>query len=67
MEARGLVTVTPDPDDGGAVVVRRTDEGDRVLANALRRIGELERDLAELVGTERYAEFREVLDELAIV
>lgn len=65
LEARGLVTVDPDPHDGRAVLVRRTAEGDRRIAFALAQIADVEREFAELVGVERYRQFREVLDELA--
>ncbi len=65
LEARGLVTLEPDPHDGRAVLVRRTAEGDRVVAFALAQIADVEREFAELVGVERYQQFRAVLDELA--
>jgi DNA-binding MarR family transcriptional regulator len=65
LEARGLVTVEPDPSDGRAVVVRRTPEGDRVKELIAAQIADLEHELAQLVGAQRYAEFRSVLDELA--
>ncbi len=65
LEARGLVEVEPDPHDGRAVVVSRTELGDRTWAAAMAAIADLERDLASQVGEQRYAIFRSVLDELA--
>ncbi len=64
LEELGWVTVAPDPDDGRAVRVRRTAEGDRVRTGAVRAIRRMEHDWAQQVGVERYRAFREVLDEL---
>jgi DNA-binding MarR family transcriptional regulator len=60
-----LVTVQPDPHDGRASIVRRTAEGDRILALILREVAGLEAELARDVGERRYRTFRAVLDELA--
>lgn len=65
MVETGLLTVTPDPADGRASIVRRTTEGDRTLALILHELAELEADLAREVGERRYRTFRAVLDELA--
>ena len=65
LQARGLVSVEPDPTDGRAVVVRRTREGDRVKALIEEQIADLEREFVDLVGASRYEAFRAVLDELA--
>ena len=65
LEMRGLVEIAPDPDDRRAVVVTRTPQGDETWAAALAAIAEIERELAAEVGEDRYAAFREVLDELA--
>ena len=64
LEARGLVQLDPDPDDGRAVLVHRTAEGERVRTVIGEQIADLERELREQVGDERYRIFREVLDEL---
>jgi DNA-binding MarR family transcriptional regulator len=64
LEARGLVTLEPDPLDGRAVIVRRTAEGDRIRMFALEQIADLEREFADLVGVDRYDVFRSVLEEL---
>lgn len=65
MVEAGLVTVSPDPDDGRASVVRRTIEGDRVLGLVLQELSALEADLAASVGERRFRTFRSVLDDLA--
>lgn len=65
MADAGLVTVSPDPRDGRASIVRRTDEGDRILSLILHELADLETELASRIGEERYRTFRSVLDELA--
>jgi DNA-binding MarR family transcriptional regulator len=65
MAKRGLVTVGPDPQDGRAVIVRRTAEGDRIRQFTLDQIADLEAELAAAVGPQRYRVFREVIDDLA--
>lgn len=64
LERFGWVTVSPDPDDGRAVIVRRTRAGERVRSAARGGIEEMERAWADQVGADRYATFRQVLDEL---
>jgi hypothetical protein len=61
----GLVTVEPDPDDGRANIVRRTPEGDRIMALVLGELAVVEAELAAEVGERRYHMFRTVLDDLA--
>ena len=64
MEDLGWIKTHPDPDDGRAVIVRRTAAGTRIRRAARRAIGELEAQWAEAVGGDRYETFRAVLDEL---
>ena len=64
LEELGLVETHPDPDDGRAIIVRRTAAGDRAAEGILDAIDEMERAWALEVGEERYAVFRSVLDEL---
>ena len=64
LQELGLVTVQQDPHDRRANVVRRTSEGDRVLAQLDEGIADFERGLRTEVGSERYDVFRDVLDEL---
>lgn len=66
LEEMGLVRTEPDPDDGRAVMVRRTPDGDRIQGEILAGIDAMERSWAEEVGEERYATFRAVLDELGV-
>jgi|ERR671930_1130344 DNA-binding MarR family transcriptional regulator len=65
LQAAGLVQVAPDPNDGRARLVNLTPEGRRVRDRIKRTIGAIERDLRHRVGAEKWAVFREVLDELA--
>ena len=64
LEEMGLVRTEPDPDDGRAVIVRRTPMGDRTIRRIAADIDAMERSWAEEVGEERYAVFRAVLDDL---
>ncbi len=64
LEARGLVEVRPDPDDGRAVRVHPTAKGQRVKAVTESRVAELEAAFAAEVGEERFRTFCEVLHEL---
>ncbi len=66
LEEAGLVETTPDPTDGRAVVVKRTAEGDQVRASAVATIRAAETEWANLVGPDRYATFRQVIDELGL-
>ncbi len=65
LEQLELVAVEQDPHDRRATVVRRTSEGDRVLAQLAAGIADFERELRDQVGGARYDTFRRVLDELA--
>jgi DNA-binding MarR family transcriptional regulator len=65
LQAAGLVEVSPDPRDGRARLVNLTPEGSRVRDRIQRTIGAIERDLRGRVGAEKWAVFREVLDEMA--
>ena len=62
---RGWLVLDPDPADGRALVARRTAAGNRILSRLEAAIAELEAEWSATVGAERYAVFREVLDELA--
>lgn len=64
LQARGLVSVRPDPDDGRAVRVHRTAKGERVKAATESRVAELEAAFAAEVGAERFRIFCEVLHAL---
>ncbi|WP_372727742.1 MarR family winged helix-turn-helix transcriptional regulator [Nocardioides sp.] len=62
LETDGLVLRTPDPEDGRAWLVRRTEAGDRISDAADRAMVEVEQRLARDVGATRYAEFRSALE-----
>jgi DNA-binding MarR family transcriptional regulator len=64
LEARGLVRLEPDPADGRAVLVHLTADGERLRDRALDLIADLEDELAEGIGRDRYRTFRAMLDEL---
>lgn len=64
MEELGWITITPDPADGRAVVVKRTAAGTRIRRAALQAIRDLEAEWAAAVGPARYKTFRAVLEEL---
>jgi DNA-binding MarR family transcriptional regulator len=61
----GHVQVRVDPADRRSRIVVRTDRGERTIRAVVRRILQIEDEWAERVGRGRYAEFRQVLDELA--
>ena len=67
LEERGWVSVAADPSDRRAVVVRRTEAGERVRDATVAAIAAMEERWAAAVGAERYAAFRAVLDELGSV
>jgi DNA-binding MarR family transcriptional regulator len=64
LEARGLLRLEPDPADGRAVLVHLTADGLRLRDLALALIADLEDELVEQVGIDRYRTFRSILDEL---
>lgn len=64
LEERGLVSFAADPADGRAVVVRRTATGDQVRRSAHLALAAMEQAWADAVGAERYATFRQVLEDL---
>ena len=50
IEARGYLKRRPDPNDGRAVMVWRTERGGRLLMDALEVVSELEAEFAEYLG-----------------
>ena len=64
LEQRGWVSVSADPSDGRAVLVHRTEAGERVRDAASAAIAAMEERWAAAVGPERYATFRAVVDAL---
>jgi DNA-binding MarR family transcriptional regulator len=66
MEARGWITINPDPIDKRARIVTRTPAGDEIKAMSEQAIAAMERNWADQVGADRYRVFKEVLNELAL-
>jgi DNA-binding MarR family transcriptional regulator len=63
-EAKGYITLEPDPDDGRAKRIVATERGWRASDTAQASSNAVGRRWAELVGDERYAVFEEVLREI---
>jgi DNA-binding MarR family transcriptional regulator len=63
-EAKGYITLEPDPDDGRAKRIVATDRGWRASETAQEASNAVGRRWAELVGDERYAVFEEALSEI---
>jgi DNA-binding MarR family transcriptional regulator len=64
LEALGYVERAPDPQDGRAKIVVATQRGRAAVVEARRVAGEFQREMAELLGAERMAELRALLEEL---
>ncbi|MDX3661346.1 MarR family winged helix-turn-helix transcriptional regulator [Streptomyces sp. ID05-26A] len=65
LESLGYVTRRPDPADRRAKLVVPTDLGRDQMVQAKRIIAEIEGRLADLVGSDRFAEFKKVFTEIA--
>ena len=66
LEASGHLTTAADPADRRLRVVARTASGDRTSRAVTARIRRMERAWARQVGAARYAEFVDVLTEIAL-
>lgn len=64
LERRGWVEIRPDPTDGRARRVCYTDEGIRLIREAQRKVGELEREFQDILGEESYVALRGGLSRL---
>jgi DNA-binding MarR family transcriptional regulator len=64
IEAGGYIERRGDPADRRARIIEFTAKGQRAYEQALTILGEMERDYAALVGTDRYAEVRTTLEKL---
>lgn len=64
LEATGHLAIRADGTDRRVRLVIRTPLGDRTLKAVNARIRRIEREWARQVGADRYATFREVLEEL---
>jgi DNA-binding MarR family transcriptional regulator len=61
----GHLLVRTDPTDRRSRIVVRTAQGDRTTKAVAARIRAIEQEWAQRVGPKRYAQFRQVLDDLA--
>jgi DNA-binding MarR family transcriptional regulator len=66
LEAAGMVTVTPDPADGRAKVVRYTDRGRQCAHAGAAYLREVEEALASQIGRDRLDDLRDLLDQVAV-
>lgn len=64
LEERGYLERIPDPDDGRAKIVRRTEKGWEVNRLAKKLVQEIQNEWAEEIGTERMELLLELLNEL---
>jgi DNA-binding MarR family transcriptional regulator len=64
LERLGYVERVPDPYDRRAKTIKLTPHGAEALAAARGIFADIERRLAEEVGEERFAEFRETVERL---
>lgn len=65
-EAKGYITLEPDPEDGRAKRIVATDRGRRANQVAVESSSTVRRRWARQVGEERYAVFEAVLREIVI-
>ncbi|MEU3644125.1 MarR family transcriptional regulator [Lentzea sp. NPDC034063] len=65
LERLGYVTRQPDPADRRAKLVVPTDLGRDQMVQAQKIIADIEARLAQLVGPDRFAEFKAVFTEIA--
>jgi DNA-binding MarR family transcriptional regulator len=63
-EAKGYITLEPDPDDGRAKRIVATERGRQAVETAQASSNAVGRRWAERVGAERYAVFEEVLRDI---
>lgn len=56
LENLGYIERSPDPDDARQVVLNFTAAGRQLIADSVASVGELERELAQLVGEKAFAE-----------
>ena len=66
LEGAGLVTVSPDPADGRAKVVKYTDRGRQCATDGAAYLREVEDNVATLLGRDRLDDLRELLEQTAV-
>lgn len=66
LEQSGHLELRVDQRDRRRRIVVRTPRGDLVVTRVDAAVAELEQELAEQIGDQRYAAFRSVLEELVL-
>jgi DNA-binding MarR family transcriptional regulator len=66
LERAGLVTISPDPADGRAKVVKYTNRGWQCARGGAAYLREVEDAIATLIGRDRLDDLRELLDQTAL-
>lgn len=64
LEGIGYVERVPDPADGRAKIVRYTDEGKALIADAAAIADQLNTEIANIIGTKRLGELRSMLADI---
>lgn len=64
LERRGLVRRLPDPDDRRGVIVELTDEGAKVVDEAVRAVAESDRQLMERLDADEMTQLQVLLKKL---
>jgi DNA-binding MarR family transcriptional regulator len=64
LDRKGYLTREPDPADSRATLVRRTERGNALLADALEVVADIESEYADHLGAHRLRELKEALAEL---
>jgi DNA-binding MarR family transcriptional regulator len=64
LQVAGYLSVTDDPDDGRAKMLRLTREGERLMVESLEVMKELEARFAQRLGKARFAALRSALEAL---
>lgn len=64
LEANGFLERVPDPRDGRALLVRRTERGWLVNQTARKLVEEVQADWGQKIGEDRMIQLRELLSEL---
>lgn len=67
LERLGYLERCPDPDDGRARRIALTDRGRSLVPVVRSTVGEVEREWAEALGPDRFAELRDLLLQLTTV
>jgi DNA-binding MarR family transcriptional regulator len=67
LEQRGYVERVPDPTDGRAILIRRTERGWQVNRIARQVVEQIQQEWAQALGQERFTSLLEALRQLALV